>query len=402
MGPSTVLEAQSPGRLTTFRSFEPLRDVSWSIPLSRRPPASLCIWALLAVPTACGLSTQGTSATSGQSSSGGLVQGDDGASSGSTGGSSSGYGSSGSTSGSSSGFSVGDDSGLGDDGGPVDPPDAPQSNGPCNYAGTWASKLTIDVTWAPQGLNSIILAPGMGQIKQWIRGSRTQQGSTVTDATVVCGIDLPDFQSSMLAASETYGVVFPASLFDSKFLPTFTVNGTVSGPMAGATYATTSSAALLGLSLSNPTSDVWPSTVSTEVDMDKDMEPGVTIGVASGATSAGGAYSGVPVGIPAPFAPTVRANKLYVAIRQLTVVSATVKDCDHINGVVTIPSVGGKSGIDSHVLGCELAAGGDCTSTQATFVDNTQPVFTPTGTGTISSARVPSGVTCAAVRQMLP
>jgi hypothetical protein len=298
---------------------------------------------------------------------------------------------------------------LGDDGGGdarsddegVDPAsDAPA--GTCNYGGVWASKLTIDVSWMPQGLTSIILATGSGQIQQWIRGVRVQSGMTLTDATVVCGIDLPDFQSTALAASETYGVVFPPSLFDSNYLPTFTVSGTVSGSTAGSTYSTTPAAALLGIALSDPTTDPWPSTVTTEVDMDKDGEPGVTIDVAMGATAAGGEYSGVPVGIPGLGQPTVRASKLYVAIRQVTAVSATVMDCDHITGTVSIPTIAGKAGIDSHVLGCALAAGGDCTSTQASFVDNTQPVFTPTGTATLTSVRVPSGTSCAAVRQMLP
>jgi hypothetical protein len=370
----------------------------------RRHPLAPAILVLTAA-AACGLSTEGTyssdpGTSSGSSSSG---SGDDGAAS-SSGGGSSGYASSSGSgsNGSSSGFVLNDDAGgLSDEGGPPDAqPEA--SKGPCNYTGVWASKLTIDVNWAPQGLNSIILASGSGQIKQWIRGSRSVQGANVSDATVVCGVDLPDFQSTALAAMETYGVVFPPSLFDSHFLPVFTVTGTISGPDAGATYTTTQTAALLGIMMSNPTTDAWPTTVTTSVDMDMDSEPGVTIGVATGATPSGQVYSGVPVGIPGFAQPTVRASKLYVAIRQITVATGTVTDCNHINGTVTIPTVAGKVGIDSHVLGCQLAAGGDCSTTQASFVDNTQPVFTPTGSGTLQSMRVAAGTTCAAVRQMLP
>jgi hypothetical protein len=359
---------------------------------------------LLATAAACGLSTEGTEAPVGIAADGGPIYPDTdaaGATSGS-GGSSSGYGSSG---GSSSGSGSSGGSGAGDDGGGGDAtggPGADGAAGPCNYNGTWASQLTINVNWSPQGFNSIILAPGTGQIKQWIRGDRTQNGTALTDATVVCGIRLPDFQSSMLAASETYGVIFPGTLFDSHYLPTFTVNATVSGPTPGSSYSTQPSVALLGISLANPASDAWPTTVSTAVDMDQDMKAGVTIDVATSADAGSVVYSGVPVGIPAPFQPTVRASHLYVAIRQVTVVSGTVVDCNHISGSVTIPTVAGKVGIDSHVLGCALAAGGDCSTTQANFVDNTQPVFTPTGTGVLKSIKVPAGTSCATIRQMLP
>ncbi|MGH7435211.1 MAG: hypothetical protein ACRENE_06025, partial [Polyangiaceae bacterium] len=158
-------------------------------------------------------------------------------------------------------------------------------------------------------------------------------------------------------------------------------------------------------------SESWPSSPDgvSSMDMDNDGKPGVTLYAASGATTMGGYYSQIPVGIPAFGQPTVRADKLYVAIRQVTSVSGTVKDCDHISGTVTIPSLGGKDAIDSHVLGCELADGGDCSTTapfgsssQAGFVDNTQPVFTPTGTGAFDSVRVPAGTSCSAVRSMLP
>jgi hypothetical protein len=361
----------------------------------------------MAAATACGLATQGTFVPGANGGGGG-----DDATASSSGGSSSGYGSSG---GSSSGsFVFGDDAGIrpddaGDDGGGGTLPEA--SLGPCNYDGVWASKLTIDVSWSPQGLTSIILASGTGKIEQWIRGSRTHQGSTLTDATVVCGVVLPDFQSTAVVGNETYGVRFPPSLFDSHYLPVFQVTGTISGNMAGATYSTSPTAALLGVTMSSPTSDPWPSDPSTvnAQDMDKDGKPGVTITVATGLTGAGGVYSLVPTGIPAAYQPIIRADKLYVAIRQVTAVSGTVKNCDHVSGTVTIPTISGKTAIDSHVLGCELADGGDCSTTasfgstsQAGFVDNTQPVFTPTGTGTFDSVRISAGTSCAGVRSMLP
>jgi hypothetical protein len=280
--------------------------------------------------------------------------------------------------------------------------DAAVDSGACDFDGVWGSRLTIDVTWAPQGLNAVILASGSGQIKQWIKGVRTQTGLSTSDATVVCGVQLPDFQSTALIGNETYGVRFPDSLFDGPdggggYLPTFTVSAALGGLTPGSTYSSTTTAALLGLSMAHPTTDTWPTTITTSVDMDKDTEAGVTVGTAQGAP-----YSDVPTGIPAPFAPIIRADKLYVAIRQVTVVSGTVSDCDHMSGTVSIPQIGGKAAIDSHVMGCALSAGGNCSSTQASFVDNTQPVFTPSGSTEFQSVRLAAGANCADVRAALP
>ncbi len=278
--------------------------------------------------------------------------------------------------------------------------DSATDGGACDFNGTWGSRLTIDVTWAPQGFTGIILASGSGQIKQWIKGVRVQTGTSTSDATVVCGIDLPDFQSTALIGSETYGVRFPSTLFDDGYLPTFTVSASLSALKPGATYSTTTSAALLGLTMANPTTDPWPSTITTQVDMDRDNEPGVTIDTAQGSP-----YSDVPTGIPAPFQPIIRANRLYVAIRQVTIVTGRVTDCDHMSGTVSIPQIQSKYAIDSHVMGCHLVDGGDCTTgsgSQAAFVDNTQPVFTPSGTTDFHSVRLATGATCADVRSALP
>ena len=212
---------------------------------------------------------------------------------------------------------------------------------------------------------------------------RVQHGTALEDTTVVCGIDLPDFQGTQVVAGETYGVIFPDSLFDGTYLPTFQVDATVTSSAPGATYSASASAALLGLTMANPTTDPWPATVTTATDPDKDGTPGVTVNAAQGPVAPpgdAGSYSYIPVGIPAPFQPVVVADKLHLAIRQVTEVTGTVVDCDHVSGTVTIPEIAGQYAINSHVIGCELIDGGDCTDTQASFVDNTQPVFTPSGT----------------------
>jgi hypothetical protein len=276
--------------------------------------------------------------------------------------------------------------------------------GSCDFNGTWGSLVTVDVNWAPQGLNiqTFVLAPGSGTIKQWIKGVRVQHGSSLEDSTVVCGIELPDFHGTQVVAGQTYGVVFPDSLFDDMLLPSFDVAAVVTSSSPGAKYSASASAALLGLTMANPTTDPWPTTVTTATDPDNDGTPGVTVNAAEGvAPGDGGYYADFPVGIPAPFQPVVLANQLHLAIRQVTTITGSVVDCDHIVGTASIPQIAGQYAINSHVVGCELVEGGACTDTQAAFVDNTQPVFTPSGPTTFQSLRLPAGATCATVRSML-
>jgi hypothetical protein len=270
----------------------------------------------------------------------------------------------------------------------------------CDFDGTWGSRLVVDVSWTPQGVTGIIISPGSGTITQWLLSTRTQNGSGVTERAVVCGINLPDFQGTAIAGSEVYGVRFPDTLFDNAYIPAFTVSASFSGKAPGSTYTTSAAAVLLGLTLSNPTSAPWPATITTEVDMDQDGHPGVTAD-----TLNDGGYAYPPVDLFR----SNRADELYLAIRQVTQLSATATDCDHLTGTVSIPSITdpstgtSKAAIDSHVIGCQVSGTTtDCTSTQASFVDNTQPVFTPSGASSFTSIRLTTSATCASVRQALP
>ncbi|MGH7436923.1 MAG: hypothetical protein ACRENE_14720 [Polyangiaceae bacterium] len=284
-------------------------------------------------------------------------------------------------------------------------------DGGCDFNGTWATRVTIDVTWQPQGLNTVILQSGSGTITQWVRGDRVQSPGApraLIDDSIVCGITLPDFQATALGLNEVYGVRFPDTLFDDRYIPTFSVSGTLDPTMTS--YSTTSTAVLLGLSMTNPTTDPWPSSATsglTGVDQDNDGNPGVSIDVASGELANPPAigttsYSYIPTAVPTLLLPAPSASQLYVAIRQVTVTNGTVQDCNTIDGTVSIPVIGTKPAIDSHILGCAIVDGGPCSSSQASFVDNSQPVFAPSGKTTFRSVRVPKGASCAQVRAALP
>jgi hypothetical protein len=287
--------------------------------------------------------------------------------------------------------------------------DASSDGGSCDFTGTWGASISIDVTWAAGGVFDIVIAPGSGTIKQWIVSTRTVSGTTVTDTAKLCGIQLPDFHGNPMLVDETYGIRFPDSLFDTTKLTPFTINGTVSGSTSTATYTTTPAAVLLGLTLPNPTTAVWPATITTANDQDLDGEPGVTANVAQGT-----GYSDVPLDFSVVLDPqaVARADRLYLAIRQVTSIAATFTDCDHASGTVTVPQITDpttqdkKYAIDSHVIGCGLTGSTtDCTTTglnaQSPFVDANQPIFVPSTT-TFTSARLPANTSCATVRTTLP
>jgi hypothetical protein len=268
--------------------------------------------------------------------------------------------------------------------------------GTCDFAGTWASEIAINVSWAAGGTFDIVIAPGSGAIKQWLLGTRTVSGTAVIDTTSLCGIQLPAFDSTN---NETYGITFPNSLFDGTDIAPFAIPGTISGSTPTASYTTTPVAVLLGLTLANPTTATWPATISTEVDEDVDTKPGVTANVTQGAS-----FSNVPLDFSVLLNPNgvARSNRLYVAIRQITSVSAHFTDCDHTGGTVTVPQINSKYAIDSHVIGCGLAGSAtDCSANQTSFVDQNQPVFVPKTT-TFTSIRVATGTTCATVRGTFP
>jgi hypothetical protein len=292
---------------------------------------------------------------------------------------------------------TGTDTGGAESGPEASLPDAPTT---CDFNGTWGSRLVIDVSWTPQGITGIILASGSGTITQWLMSTRTQSGTTLSESAVACGVDLPDFEGTAIGGGEVYGVRFPNSLFDDGYVPAFAIQGSFSGTSPGSTYNTAAAAVLLGLTLTNPTTAPWPATITTEVDMDQDGKPGVTAN-----TLQGNGYTYPPVDL----FKTNRADELYLAIRQVTQLSATATDCNDLTGTVSIPTISdssngtSKPAIDSHVIGCRIAGTTtDCNATQASFVDNTQPVFAPSGGSSFTSVRMPSGSTCAAVRQALP
>src|SRR5262249_55220872 len=112
----------------------------------------------------------------------------------------------------------------------------------CDLTGTWALKLTTNVSWP--AFRTAFSLGGSGQIMTWGKIVATQTSTSVATTVISCGLSVPDFQADFQGTLglglETYGLTFPTTIFDNHTLPMGNTTATLSGLKAGATYSTPS------------------------------------------------------------------------------------------------------------------------------------------------------------------
>jgi hypothetical protein len=301
---------------------------------------------------------------------------------------------------STDGGSTGGSAGVGgSDGGFAPPPDGPFNPALCDFSGTWASYVSIDVDWP----GTVVLSAGEGKLQQWNLTHELQApfSTTVAAHTRPCGIFLPDLQTTIFVLFEKFGIRFPNSLFDMGKIPETDFTFTADITKSPVTFTTNPFAIVIGASLADATTAAWP-TVSamTLRDDDNDGNPGITVTPVTG----NGYY--LP---PANLITGDSAKLVYIATRTVSSLSGRIVDCNHIEADVTIQTVNGKPGIDSTVVGC-LRTGnasqgvqpGPCAPDEAAFIDGARPQFTPKGPGKMTIVRVAESATCADVRGRFP
>jgi hypothetical protein len=250
----------------------------------------------------------------------------------------------------------------------------------CDFGGTWATKLTMPLTWPASG----VLTSGSGTLVVYALLTGTEGGSTVTAGLVPCSITVPDFASTLL--SQTYGLTFPTSLFDHvpAFLPTTSTTFTLAGSSPGSTFTSPAFAFVLGTMLTNPTTDAWPAVGSiVSDDMDMDSNPGITVPYKTG-----GSYS-LPL-----VDGTHQSDQAYLATRLALSTSGAFSDCSDGSGTVTVTH------FDTHIIGCHVSGGAACTTTQSNTDDANRPPYAAT-TGTIAFVKIAPGSSCMTVRGAL-
>lgn len=264
----------------------------------------------------------------------------------------------------------------------------PQFLTECDTGGVWAIKVETPVTWP----STFALQGGSGTVTTWLKAHRVQQDLEIRDTASICGIDIPGYRSTATLGAETYGVRFPAALFDTATLPTYSLRGTLSSSEVGATYSSASLAVIVGATMASPATDPWPSSGAglSQVDSDSDGKPGIT-----GDTSGPG-LSHPPVNLLR----TARATRVYLAFREALTSTGIVTACSRVEGMGAISSIDGRPAINSHVLGCRRDDGRDCKASESNLLDSAAPVYAPSGNATITMVKVTPQTTCADIRTM--
>ncbi len=301
----------------------------------------------------------------------------------------------------------GGDSGAGDAGTPGTGPvvDGGGASCPTNAHETVAAKVTLTVTWPATLANAGCDAKSMpkactGDINIWLLAHYDFNGGAVTGTTETCGNQTPPIPLSTTGSlseglpAGTQGIVqvnFAPSVWTSIIanpnVPPTQTSGVIGGWDIGSSFQINPTNSVYGLS---PTSmyanaaTVWPASesdimASDLTDDDMDGHPGIT------ATPASGGGFVLPA-TAALMTPPTFADKLYLTLRTSLSLYGTSSSCTDISGTVGVQT------INNHVVGCELAGGGDCSQPQWDFIDSNSTVYIGPGV-TIPASAMPASYT---------
>ena len=283
---------------------------------------------------------------------------------------------------------VGDDDDDDDDSaegpGDDDDDDDDDSAGSCDLDMEIAVRVTVDVSW-PGG---IAVLEGQGAINAWLIGMLEPDGTDVHLTGQMCRLELPDFETGLLAGGETYGTLFPDAIWTHPNMPVVDAWATISSADPGGTLVLPEGAVVLGANLNDPLLDPWPADWSAlaTVDHDGDGSPGIT---AVAKTGGGYAYPRIDI-----LNSDARAEALFLASRTVMEFDGTIDSCDSASGNASMA-------MENHNVGCRVLGGGECSAGQTGTLDNNLPIFSVLG-GSFDLVRLSDGAGCQDVFAALP
>ena len=87
---------------------------------------------------------------------------------------------------------------------------------------------------------------------------------------------------------------------------------------------------------------------------------------------------------------------IYLAIRNIMTLTSMVDGClDSYSGTAQV------SNFESHIIGCHVKGGGECTTSQRDFVDSNRTIYN-VDQAVFTAQRVDAAATCADIRALLP
>jgi hypothetical protein len=278
------------------------------------------------------------------------------------------------------------------DAGAMAPLDGPPSSA-CPPLGTLTLSVHIvmDATW-PAGTAT---SAGSGKIHLWNLTRLDVSGGTLSgDQTRSCGTILPDFSLNGAGQLVTGGskvmVEIPDSVWEAPTIPRLHSRGTLAGWDPGSAFTIDGTVALIGLTMPDPMAP-WPGSYSgvMAVDADGDGKPGFTA-----VPRAGMGYVQPPTGLGI-FGSAPSADRLYLSSRTIVSLEGKLTGCNDVAGTAKI------SFFDSHVVGCHVRNGGECTPSQTDFVDQSRTLYKITG-ATFTAKKIADNASCADARAALP
>ncbi len=260
---------------------------------------------------------------------------------------------------------------------------------PVQAMGTAGTHIVANVSWSA---TTGVIA-GEGELHIWTRSVMTFDGNDVTAEVSPCGSSVPEIERSALLGGGLVKLEVPNTVWDAPEMPTFNASGSISGFNPGATIMMDPVASLIGASMSDPMGGSWPASGQelSGIDHDGNGYPGITT-----VPKDTPPYTLPPVDLIGAILPNgERADQLYIATRSIIQLSGTRSSCESASGSANI------SKFDTHVVGCHLKSGGQCSAAQANFVDENRMLYQIDG-ASYTMKKVADGASCSDVRAALP
>jgi hypothetical protein len=261
----------------------------------------------------------------------------------------------------------------------------------CEVRQRWTEAIhyELEVTWP----TNIATVAGSGRVHLWSRADVTASGNELQLALHVCGAILPEASLSAAGKLATGGgekllIEVPDSIWDAPGIPVVMAKGTHAGFTVGSDIGH-SSLLLLGATLSDPMGS-WPESGAETQAVD--VEADGALGYTTAPRNSGG-YVLPPVAIGLGSGPA--AEKVYLVSRHGMNPIGKWTSCDAHSGMIDV------SAFDTHVVGCRVEGGSECSAAQAAFVDDNRMLYT-VASATYAAKVIPEGSSCADVRAVLP
>jgi len=250
----------------------------------------------------------------------------------------------------------------------------------CPTTYTVATHVVVDVGWD----GSLALAEGSGQVHLWSKSKFVENGNTASVTSRSCGISLPETTTSELAGGYSVLPEIPNTAWDAPSMPIFT--GTAMRLSTGA-WQVDPGVALVGISMLDPNAE-WPDVDEViGVDVDDDGTPGVTA-----IPRVGGNFQAPPLNL----SQSQHADELHLVSRNIMTLTYSSSGCpERQEGIANVTA------FDSHIIGCHVSGGAQCTDSQRDFVDSNRTIY-EVQAGRFTSQVVADNASCDEVRAILP